>query len=198
MTYLFSYVLTAETGFAPHVDKRGKFLTLATCKPTIRRVANKGDWILGVGGKELAKKTKRDVVDCLIYLARVEKTPTFDEYYAEPEFQSRVDNIYHRRGNSWIQKPNSFHDESMKKHDTSANKVLVSTEYLYLGSHCSKIDAKFSRLIKKGPSHKKFSLEKDEMANTFINSIKELHRKEFGNYSIPLECVGVNKQTSCE
>lgn len=37
MPSLFVYTLTFDTGFAPHVDEEGRFLTLATCKPDLRR-----------------------------------------------------------------------------------------------------------------------------------------------------------------
>ena len=53
---LYSYVLTFDSCFAPHVDRAGRYLTLATCKSEIRKEAQLGDWILGVGGKVLCAK----------------------------------------------------------------------------------------------------------------------------------------------
>jgi hypothetical protein len=43
MTRLFSYTIPVDDGAAPN-PFRG-MCTLAICKPTIRRVAKKGDWV---------------------------------------------------------------------------------------------------------------------------------------------------------
>jgi hypothetical protein len=45
MTRIFRYVLAADTGMAPRVE-RG-LLSLATCKPMLRRSAAEGDWVIG-------------------------------------------------------------------------------------------------------------------------------------------------------
>src|SRR2546427_11595938 len=44
---IFSYVITHDTGFAP--NPFGGVLTLATCKPKIRRVAKPRGWVVGTG-----------------------------------------------------------------------------------------------------------------------------------------------------
>lgn len=45
MTNIYRYVLDYDGGMAPH-PKRG-ILSLATCKPVIRRCAQAGDWVVG-------------------------------------------------------------------------------------------------------------------------------------------------------
>jgi len=48
---LYSYIMTSDSGFAPNPFH--DICTLATCKPETRRLAKKGDWILGFSGKSL-------------------------------------------------------------------------------------------------------------------------------------------------
>lgn len=45
MTRIYRYIQTHDSGIAPCPD--GGQITLATCKPVIRRVARPGDWVLG-------------------------------------------------------------------------------------------------------------------------------------------------------
>ena len=67
---IYVYKIVADNGGAPCV--RNNLLSLAICKPKIRRTAGKGSFIFGFGGKEYKER--------LIYIARVtaklEGTPT--------------------------------------------------------------------------------------------------------------------------
>jgi len=45
MTRIYRYVLMGDGGMAPN-PRRG-LITLATCKPEIRRTAQEGDWVIG-------------------------------------------------------------------------------------------------------------------------------------------------------
>lgn len=45
MTRIFRYILADDHGIAPCGD--AGLVTLATCKPTIRRTARRGDWVMG-------------------------------------------------------------------------------------------------------------------------------------------------------
>jgi len=49
MARLFSYTIPIDDGAAP--NPFNGFCTLTICKPAIRRVARKGDWIAGLGSK---------------------------------------------------------------------------------------------------------------------------------------------------
>jgi Nucleotide modification associated domain 2 len=50
---LFSYKMTNDSGFAPN-PFWGR-LTLATCKPEIRKAKRVGDWIAGFTSRELCR-----------------------------------------------------------------------------------------------------------------------------------------------
>lgn len=81
--YLYCYKMTHDTGFAP--NPYHGVLTLATCKPTIRRCAKKDYWISGwtavsVQGKDGKHKEFRDKQK-LIYLAKVSKVLKIEDYW---------------------------------------------------------------------------------------------------------------------
>src|SRR2546425_921365 len=83
---LYVYKLTTDNGGAPCV-KRG-LLSLAICKPSIRRTAHEDDWIFGFGGKDLGSR--------LIYIARVTKVVKNGSYYVDGAYERRDDRIYRR------------------------------------------------------------------------------------------------------
>src|SRR5262249_167212 len=81
MQNTYIYVVDRDFGFAPN-PFHGVF-TLGTCKPTIRRVANVGDWIIGMGGGRL-RATGR-----CIFAMNVSEKLTFEEYWSDPRFQDK-------------------------------------------------------------------------------------------------------------
>jgi hypothetical protein len=150
--HLFIYVVDRDFGFAPNPFHR--FCTLATCKPGIRKSAQVGDWVIGVGGTRL-KATGR----CL-YVMKVTETSTFDEYWADSRFRLKRplrngssvmmvgDNIYHRRDGDgvWIQEdshhsnPDGSPNMTNLRTDTSSTNVLISAHFFYFGSCAPLLD----------------------------------------------------------
>lgn len=138
----FSYIITRDFGFAPNPFHG--VLTLATCKPKIRKAAHVGDYLIGNSNKANGNK--------LIYMAKVDEITTFDQYWVDPRFQCKKatmngsfktlygDNIYHHEGEKWIQ-ANSHHslENGMENHanlekDTGiTDQVLICREFFYLG-----------------------------------------------------------------
>jgi len=80
---LYCYKMTHDTGFAP--NPYHGVLTLATCKPTIRRCAGKGYWISGWTSNKVQGKNDKfrfeDETQALIYLAKVSHKITYKEYW---------------------------------------------------------------------------------------------------------------------
>lgn len=133
MPSLFVYTLTFDTGFAPHVDEEGRFLTLATCKPDLRRMAQQEDWILGVGGVRLKGKDYGEVV----FLGKLTEPPmTYDEYYRDKRFRGRLDNIYSRRRGRLTRVGRSRFHQSREEmeHDWKSDRVLISSKFVYFGA----------------------------------------------------------------
>ena len=80
---LYGYKMTHDTGFAP--NPYHGVLTLATCKPLIRKCAKEGFWISGWTSNDVQGKEKmyhfKDDSQKLIYLAKISKVLSFKEYW---------------------------------------------------------------------------------------------------------------------
>ncbi len=160
---LYSYVMVSDTGFAP--NPFDGFCTLACCKPNIRRTASVDDWIVGTGSNGTVGNDK------LIYAMKVTEKTDFDIYYHDKRFHNRLDNIYFKNKDNWIQKENPFHHEKDMDHDLSGKYVLISDDFFYFGKDAIEIPEKFWEIIKKGPGHKcNFSVI---LVNEFIEWLEE-------------------------
>ena len=78
-SYLYTYVITRDFGFAPNPFHG--LCTLATCKPDIRKTANVGDWIMGVGGRSLGIVKRK-----CIFLMKVSEKISFQDYWDDVRF----------------------------------------------------------------------------------------------------------------
>ena len=150
--YLYCYKMTWDTESAP--NPHHGVLTLAICKPTIRRCSQVGDWISGWTAKVVHGKDERRYSfehPKLIYLARVQKKLTFADYWAQypskypHEIKSNMslydsgDNIY----KPLVTNPNDYNDYEQVKnnnhtkedivHDLSGKFVLICDEFYYYG-----------------------------------------------------------------
>lgn len=158
--YVYIYVLTRDYGFAPNPFYG--ICTLATCKPRIRKSAKIDDWVLGIGSKTTHQNR-------LIYLMRVTKKITYNEYWENPEYSIKKpfmkgslkrmygDNIYYLdpHNNSWVQSDShhSYANGVTNYHnlnrDTKSNSVLISSEFYYFGKDAITIPEKFKDSIYK-------------------------------------------------
>jgi hypothetical protein len=78
---LFSYKLTHDTGFAP--NPFFGILTLATCKPCIRKSKEEGDWIAGFTSQQLCGDLAGE--EKLVYLMEVNEKIPFSRYFLDPD-----------------------------------------------------------------------------------------------------------------
>lgn len=79
MLKAYSYIVARDYGFAPNPFYG--VLTLATCKPGIRKSAGVGDLIIGCSNKAHGNK--------LIYVAKVSEILTFDQYWNDSRFAKK-------------------------------------------------------------------------------------------------------------
>ncbi len=107
----YVYKLTTDNGGAPCVH-RG-LLSLAICKPRIRRRAQEGDWIFGFGGKDLGDHVR------LIYIAQVTKHLPNGCYFVDEGYEGRPDRIYRRDGERFVWKQGAkYHKDGTElEHD---------------------------------------------------------------------------------
>lgn len=152
-SYLYTYAITRDFGFAPNPFHG--YCTLATCKPRIRKAANVGDWVMGVGGSTLGTAKRK-----CIFLMKISEKIGFQNYWNDHRFSlkkplrngSRVqmlgDNIYHKNGGgSWIQEdshhsnPDGSPNPTNVERDTGSNdRVLISNCFYYFGSQAIEVD----------------------------------------------------------
>jgi hypothetical protein len=145
MSRVYMYVVDRDFGFAPNPFHG--CCTLATCKPAIRKGAQTGDWVIGMGGRRL------NATGRCIFAMLVTESLSFNEYWSSPAHRdkrpvrngsSRMmvgDNIYHHDAVShcWHQ-ADSHHsnpDGTPNAHnivnDTKADRVLISSCFFYFG-----------------------------------------------------------------
>lgn len=173
---IFSYVVRYDSGFAPNPFYG--ICTLATCKPLIRQHAKIGDWIVGCGSADKSVRRGGHIVHAM----RVTETLTFEQYDADPRFQSKKpvrngsrkqsagDNIYFPTNgtNGWSQR-DSFHSASNGGpnpdhigNDTSVDRVLISDDFVYFGGEGPRFpadlqDVKGRHICKDGIGRSKFT-----------------------------------------
>ena len=141
--------MTHDNGFAPNPFHG--FLTLACCKPGIRKnrkLKEEKDWIAGftsveLNGDDIGKEK-------LVYLAKIDEKISFSEYWENyPEKKQNDnnlkgisgDNVYKPSNskeayNGFIFKGDKNHSHNHKKNwdkDQSGENVLISKEFYYFG-----------------------------------------------------------------
>ncbi len=159
MNRIFSYVITHDTGFAP--NPYGGILTLATCKPKIRKAGKAGDWLLGTGSKKTVGSGR------LVYAAQIAEVRPLAEYGANPIYNFKIPRLsgasWHRHGDNiywvdahgeWHQRRNLHHSIEHMKRDLSGENVLVCNEFWYFGKQAPPFPDELKFLVKDGPGHK--------------------------------------------
>lgn len=191
MTRLYSYIVRYDSGFAPNPFY--DYCTLANCKPDIRKTASIGDWILGTGSG--AQSVRR--AGHMVYAMRVSEAVSFEQFDADPRFQSKKpyrlgsrkqscgDNIYYRSAASgdWCQR-DSFHsnnDGSLHANhvriDTEVNRVLVSNDFVYFGGEGPQLPAGLTHPDGRPLTHPGIGyscLEDEDRLRSFVGWIRSL------------------------
>ena len=188
---LFTYRITHDTGFAPNPFHG--FLTLATCKPGIRRTKKVGDWIAGFASIALNNNSKSININpnALIYLGNVSKVVSLAYYYHGNEYKKKIppgnnlnnliacagDNIYMPSGDgAFEQLPNQHHNDSNFDHDISGENVLVMNEFYYMGRDARPIPKIINISIPKGPSLYGNKTLSDNEITKLINWVKKEYK----------------------
>lgn len=170
---LYSYIITRDFGFAPNPFP--PYCTLATCKPVIRRTAQVGDWVVGIGSGAKNSQFKNK----LVYAMQVHEKLTFDEYWMDPRFKRKRpvmngskrqmygDNIYHRptpdspffQENSHHSLPNGEKNSLNCDRDLPGKYVLIAKNFWYFGEKAIPIPQDFLPLANVVRGYKIFNDE---------------------------------------
>lgn len=176
---LFSYKMANDTGFAPNPFHG--FLTLANCKPQIRKSKKVGDWIAGFTSKAL----NRDMVgdERLIYLMKVTSKIDYLEYWNNPFYSKKIpissgrdleniagDNIYTPIGsNRFEQIKNWNHKPKDIERDLSGANILISDTFYYFGISAIYVPHEIRPSVPKGQSSQGVRTYDTERILNFLN-----------------------------
>ena len=164
---LYSYIVTRDFGFAPNPFYG--YCTLATCKPAIRRCANIGDIVVGIGSAAKGSLYKNR----LIYAMIVSEKLTFDEYWNCERYECKRpfmngskkkmygDNVYHiSKETGKIIQEDSHHsfehgvtNTLNYTRDLSGEYVLIAEEFWYWGGSAIELPDEFLGLANVRRSH---------------------------------------------
>lgn len=129
MPKFYVYKMTADNGGAPCV--RNGLLSLAICKPVIRRIAKVNDVIFGFGAMHYGER--------LIYIAVITDKLPPGIYYRATRYRSRPDCIYQwRRGSARWVRGKLYHEDGAQLasdvgHHFEKAHVLLSRDFRYFG-----------------------------------------------------------------
>jgi Nucleotide modification associated domain 2 len=187
-TYI--YKLTSARGGAPCVPQsrtgQRPYLTLAICKPAIRRTAQPGDRILGITSRSLANREGYPL-GAVIYAAKVSRTLDPGDYYNQRgEFRSRPDCIYafHRAtgtlqhtGRTGLHDDPAYAARDIGRYPYYRNaRTLLCEDFRYFGAKAILIPGSMSTLLKivdgLGQGHRVF--EETSPLSTEVGSLFKL------------------------
>jgi len=123
--------MPTDNGGAPCVH--AGFLSLAICKPKVRKTADVDSLIFGFGGKDYRER--------LIYVARVTRKFAGTEYYTSREFARRPDCIYRSVDGRAVLRPKAHHHANAdhRRKDVGFRFenafVLFSGDFRYFGAN---------------------------------------------------------------
>jgi hypothetical protein len=126
---IYIYKMPTDNGGAPCVA--ANLLSLAICKPKIRKSAEKGSLIFGFGGKAYGER--------LLYIACVTQKLQRGEYYRERAYAKRPDCIYLEESGLAVRKKKArYHfDSDHRRKDVGLHFenafVLLSDNFRYFG-----------------------------------------------------------------
>lgn len=154
---IFTYRLTHDTGFAPCVDNG--LLTLACCKGGTETVRRGLRYFIGRFFEENLQKNVEVYIsgvyaNKLLYIAKIDKVITMNEYFVKKEYKDRTDQIYRPDGETLKRderKLKGIHDdEHSYKCDIHGKYVLISKEFVFFGNKAIELSKSILDFYPKG------------------------------------------------
>ena len=131
-----TYVISTDAGSAPNYGS--PCVTLAVCKPRIRRKASVGELVMAFAGKNVNAHEPHTVV----WAGLVSEKLTFPQYWNDKRFRNkrpdrsqRPDNFYKPVGSELVWVENNVHDPDAIGHDTGGQFVLTFPRAWRFGAH---------------------------------------------------------------
>jgi len=161
---IYSYLLVSDNGSAPCIQEN--ILSLAICKPKIRKTANIGDYIIAFTSKSMKVSQEPKI----IYIAKITNKLLLNNYYTK--FKNRKDCIY---DNNLILIKNDFHNSCNIKKDINGKYVLLSNEFIYFGNNFIDVPNKIKNIVPKYQGH--MSKKNIKYTKEFLCTFNKLKKK---------------------
>jgi hypothetical protein len=201
---LFTYTIPVDDGAAP--NPFGEYCTLTICKPTIRRVAKKGDWIAGFGSKNAPSG---DLSRKLVYAMEITQVLSMKEYdrCATSQWPSKIPEIksadMSRRLGDCIydfsvdppRQRAGVHGKGNRDTDLGGQNALISSNFYYFGRNAVIIPESLLPILHQTQGHK--SSANDKYINEFVNWIKSLNLSPGQLYGWPDFVIPWSSAQSC-
>lgn len=192
MSRLFTYTIRTDAGSAP--NPFNGMCSLAICKPKIRRVAKRGDWVAGLGS---ASSPSGDLSGHLVYAMKVDEVLSLRDYdlLAQERWPHRIPNInsaalqdrlgdciYDFSGGSPKQRP-GVHDRGNISNDLGGKNVLISRDFYYFGSSARRLPDQLVPICHQMPGHR--SDANDSYIDQFVEWVRSIARERGQLYGWP-------------
>lgn len=163
---LWTYCIPYDDGAAP--NPFWGVCTLAICKPVIRRNAQLGDWVVGVGSKN---SPIGDVSTHVVYAMRVSAKVSMADYdvMTRTHLSNKVPVRKHKDWRRWV--GDSIYDFTSdppiqragvhlidnRATDLGGQYVLRSDHFFYFGDHPKRLPDELLPIVKQGQGHRSVS-----------------------------------------
>ncbi len=203
---LYSYCIRLDDGAAP--NPYWGVCTLTICKPVIRRTAQIGDWVVGVGSRNVNGK---DYSGRLVYAMKITDIKTLEEYDTfctnklpkkipdldHKDYRRKVGDCQYDYSESYAWQRPGVHRKKNRAKDLRGENSLLSKHFYYFGSKARKIPARFSVLCRQGQGHQ---LQKNEkIKEAFIKWLERSFEKNklYGEPQVQLRFIKDTKGNPC-
>jgi hypothetical protein len=202
---LFTYTIPIDDGAAPNPFR--SMMSLAICKPDIRRAAREGDWVAGLGSKDAPSG---DLSGRIVYAMRVEEILSLRGYdlNAATRWPHRIPNVNsgdlserlgdciydYSGGRTPIQRP-GVHGPKDVETDLSGGNVLISRDFYYLGTNAIRLPDHLLPICHQTQGHK--SNLNDSYVDAFVAWIRGLGLRAGQMYGWPDYIVNWGAAAPC-
>jgi hypothetical protein len=164
---LYTYALRIDDGAAP--NPYGGVCTLTVCKPVIRRTAEVGDWVVGLGPTHAPDG--RDLSRHIVYAMQVSRKLTYAEYdhYCQTKLKAKMpdwsptapfahqvgDCLYEPIvGGRFRQRPGVHGPRNADTDVRGANALLAEHTFFYFGDQAVSLPTEFHGIAHAHQGHK--------------------------------------------
>ena len=190
---LYSYCLRYDGGSAP--NPFWGICTLVICKPAIRRTAEIGDWIVGLGS---ANSPIGDISTSVVYAMKVTNKLTMKEYdqFCRASLPRKIpsrassdyriqsgDCIYDYGSGDYPKIRPAVHNECHRRRDVGGKFALLSNHFYYFGDQPALLPEYLHPIIQRTQGHK--STQNQPYVQSFVNWIERRGYRKNKLYGVP-------------